>query len=350
MTGNTAIPLYRERGATDVINVAFRFLRAHFAPLAKGLLLLAGPFLIVANVVSLLVSGDAVAAAGAGYWGLVVIQFVGTVVGGVIAMAVSICALRIVHDEGASALSTGRLWAAVRTHGLPLFGRQIQIGVIFGLGGIVVAGGIGGVAGGMALFAGGQNMSVLGVVALVVLSVLFLALVFYVAPALMLLLPGQVDAERPISISRCLSLMRGRWGQTLGVWLLATVITTVLFSVGWIPSVAVDVLSAVWGDVAGTVGLVLAGGVAGVANALAPTVTYTAMTLQYYNLIEQKEQVSLNEEVGRIEEETMIATTSPPIVGPAPEGTADDATEEGDSTSDTDPDDDRRWQPDEWHE
>lgn len=344
MTDDTAIPLYRERGATDVINVAFRFLRAHVVPLTKGLLLLAGPLLIVANVVSLLVSGEAAATAGGTYWGLVAIQLVGTAVGGVIAMAVSICAIRIVHDEGASALTPRRLWAATRTHGPALFGRQIQIGVIFGLGGIVIAGGIGGVAGKMALFAGGENMSVLGVVALVVLSVLFLGLAFYVAPALVLLLPGQVDAERPISVSRCLSLMTGRWGQTLGVWVLATVITTILFSVGWIPTVVVEVLTAFWGDGGETAGLVLAGGVAGVANALAPTVTYTAMTFQYYNLIEQKEQVSLHDEVERMERATRGATTTPPIVGPAPEGTADDADEERDT------DDDRRWQPDEWDE
>jgi hypothetical protein len=170
--------------------------------------------------------------------------------------------------------------------------------------------------------------------------------------------------------------MKGRWGQTLGVWLLATIITLILFSVGWIPQVVVGALEAMGGNVMGTAGLVLAGGVAGVAQVFSPAVTYTAITFQYYNLIEQKEQVSLQEEVSRVEQSAQTDTaqtdtaqtdtaqtdtaqtdTAPsetdgtPAASPAAGATlaedgseAEDGDDEAVSSSDSNSTDDRRWQ------
>jgi hypothetical protein len=333
-----SIALYRERSATDVINVTFRFLRAHFGPLVKALLLLAGPPLILGSVASMFVAGTSGATASAGAIGLLLLQFVGTAVGGVIAMAVAIGAVQVAHVEGPSALTTGRLWSAVRTHGLSLFGRQIQIGLTIGIGSAVFGGIIGGLAAGMGSSTG-------GILILVVLGVLFLGFVFYAAPMLTLLLPGQVDANRAVSISRCRTLMKGRWGQTLGVWLLATVITLILFSVGWIPQFVLGALEATGGNAAGSTSRLLAGGVAGVAQVFSPAVTYTAITFQYYNLVEQKEQVSLQEEVDRMEQSASgdTAASESPQAGDEGDGAAVES--EGPSSG-ADSDDDRRWQGD----
>ena len=340
MTDDTmAVALYRERSATDVINTTFRFLRAHFGPLAKALLLLAGPPLILSSVAAMFVTGVSAAAASTSTILLSLLQFLGTVVGGIIAMAVSIAAVRIAHVEGPSALTTERLWDAVRTHGLALFGRQLQIVLTIGL----ASGLMGGVIGGLAATVGDTTG---GILILVVLGLLALGVVLYAAPALMLLFPGQVDADRSISFSRCRTLMKGRWGQTLGVWLLATIITMILFSVGWIPSVVMGVLQATGANVAGTAGLVLAGGVAGVAQVFSPAVTHTAITFQYYNLVEQKEQVSLQEEVGRVEQSAQPDTAEAHTSAAEDEAGGEAAVESDVSAAEPASADDRRWQGD----
>jgi hypothetical protein len=347
MTDDTmSIALYRERSATDVINATFRFLRAQFGPLAKGLFLLAGPPLILANVASMFVTGMSAATLDASAVGLLLVQGVGTLFGTVIAMTVAISAVQIAHVEGSSALTTRRLWEAVRTHGLSLFGRLLQIVLVCGVGGVVLGVVIGGVAGGI----GGT----LGTVLTVLLSLLALGGFLYVAPAFTLLFAGQVDAERSISLSRCVTLMKGRWGQTVGVWLLASMINGILFSIGWIPKVVMTVLVAGGATVTGTVGLVLAGTIAGVASTLAPAIVNTATTLQYYNLVEQKEQVSLNEDVGRMEQAMGSATADAntaeagtaggPSAAKDESGSGEAVVESESSSSESDPTDDRRWQ------
>ena len=351
MTDRSAsIALYRERSATDVINATFRFLRTQFVPLAKGLLFFAGPFFIASSVAAPFATNPQAAAAGAIRPGFFLVQVVGALIGGVMAMAVTIGGIQVCHTVAPSSLTTQRLWNAVRTHGLSLFGRQIQAGLVIGLGGLLIGGVL--VGGGVALgtFAGGIAAAVVAGGAFLLL---FLAWLLYAGPTFTMLLPGQVDAERPISLLRCVRLVKGRWGQTLGVWLLATVISFVLFSVGWIPRVLVSILESTGTNVAGTAGLVLAGGVSGVANTLAPAVTYTAITIQYYNLVEQKEQVSLEEEIGRLEQEAAPAadTSSDATAPPDPAAERDGAPKTQESASEEaadegEPDDDRRWQDD----
>ena len=358
MTDRSAsIALYRERSATDVINATFRFLRNQFAPLAKGLLFFAGPFFIASSVAAPFATNPQAAAAGAIRPGFFLVQVVGALIGGVMAMAVTIGGIQVCHTVAPSSLTTQRLWNAVRTHGLALFGRQIQAGLVIGLGGlliggILVGGGIAIVGSGIAIgsFGGGIAAAVVAGGAFLLLS---LAWLLYAGPTFTMLMPGQVDAERPISLLRCVRLVKGRWGQTLGVWLLATVISFVLFSVGWIPRVLVSILESTGTNVAGTAGLVLAGGVSGVANTLAPAVTYTAITIQYYNLVEQKEQVSLEEEIGRLEQEAAPAADASSDAAPPPDPAAerDGAPETEGSASEEaadegEPDDDRRWQDD----
>lgn len=342
-TDSASIALYRERSATDVINATFQFLRNQFGPLAKGLLLLAGPALIIANIASLFAAGPQ----GNPQPILLLVQFALTVIGSVIAMAVTIGAIQIAHIEGPSALTTGRLWTSVRTHGLALFGRQIQIGLILALGGGLAGVAVGGVIG--TLGAGGSTTLAFLLGGFFLL--LFVGFLFYVGPTFMLLFPGQVDTDRPISMMRCVRLVKGRWGQTLGVWLLASIITMVLFSVGWIPRFLVSFLKAMGSNPTGATGLVLAGGVAGVANTLAPAVTYTAITLQYYNLIEQKEQVSLEAEVGRMEQEAEVPANDPPAETARTTAKAEDDSdvkpepyESETATAETESDDDGRWQ------
>ena len=340
-TSSSSIALYRERTATDVINATFRFLRAHFGPLAKALLLLAGPALLLANIASAFSADPQATATGGIRPGFFLVQMAFTLLGSVIAMGVTIGAIQITYVDGPAALTTRRLWKAVRTHGVALFGRQVQIGLIIGGGSLFTAVAAGGTIG--VLSASGSTA--LAVVVGGLLLLLFLGFLFYAAPTFMLLIPGQVDAERSISLMRCVRLVKGRWGQTLGVWLLATIITMVLFSVGWLPRLVMNFLTAMGSTPTDTTGLVLAGSVAGVANTLAPAVTYTAITFQYYNLIEQKEQVSLEEDVGRIEQEAAVATTNATDDSPG-EGSESTPSGSGGDAPESRSNDNSRWQRD----
>ena len=344
--GSASIALYRERSATDVLNATFQFLRNQFIPLAKGLLFFAGPFFIASGIAAPFAADPQAAATGGIRPGFFLVQVVCALIGGVMAMAVTIGGIQVYHTVGSSSVTTQRLWNAVRTHGLSLLGRQIQAGLVIGLGGLLIGGVL--VGGGIALGVFAGNIAVAFVSGGVAL-LLFTGWLLYAGPTFTMLLPGQVDTERSISLLRCVRLVKGRWGQTLGVWMLATIITFVLFSVGWIPRALLSILEATGTNVTGSAGLVLAGGVSGIANTLAPAVTYTAITLQYYNLVEQKEQVSLEEEIGRLEQEAVDSGDAAPPPGSAAERDVAPKTE-GSASEETadegEPDDDRRWQDD----
>lgn len=327
--GSPSVELYRTRSATGVINVTFRFLRDQFGPLLKGLLLLAGPPLILASTLGSFVGLQPTMPMTGGNAGLVLLQFACALIGGIIVAAVSIGALDLYHREGRASLTVRRLWGTVRTHGVALFGRQIQMGLIILLGTlpvVLLAGGLA-VAGGT--FAGGATL----------ITLLF-AWLAYAYPRFTMLLPGQVDAERSISVRRCVRLVRGRWGQTIGVLLLALVISMIIFSVGWIPQFLLGALQGVGVDPSGPVGPLIAGLVGGVANTLSSAVTYTALTLQYYNLVEQEDQVSLEEEVERLEQEDPVPEAE------TPGGRSADAPQADEEEPSFDPDDSARWQDD----
>lgn len=345
----SSIAFYRERSATDVINVTFQFLRDQFGPLLKGLLFLAGPFLIGAQVLVTFAVGTQTAGAGGAPSPLVFLQFPLAVIGNVVACAVVIGAMEVYQMEGASALTTRRLWNVTRTHGMALFGRQILIGLVVGSVAALTGALFAGLAAGLGLFGGDPPITavIIGIVGFI----LSLGWIFYAAPTFSLLLPGQVDTERSISLTRCVQLVKGRWGQTLGVWFLASLIGAIIFSVGRLSAFVVGALKAMGS--AGSASLLVAGIFGGVANTLTPAITYTAMTFQYYNLIEQKEQVSLEAEVQRIDEEGAAAADE----AFAEEGLADevdgrDATADPESASakespsDAEPDDDVRWRGD----
>jgi hypothetical protein len=317
---------------TQVINVTFRFLRDQFVPLAKGLLLLAGPFIILGNVAAAYVSASASMTTADAV--LLLIQFAGTAVGSIIALAIVVTAPRVCHREGPEALTTSRMWKMARTYGLGLFGRQIQYGLILAVvsGGLVFLGAMVGIT-------AGEGPVAIGIAGLV--GVAILAWLIYAGPTFALLFPGQVDTERSISLYRCVQLVRGQWGQTFGVWLLASVISFILFSVGWVSQAIVGIVQGAGISVSGTVLPLVGGLVGGVASTLAPAVIYTAYTFQYYNLVEQKEQVSLEEEVAAMENTSDAAKNTSDATGGATPGAGAPSPEPSGGTAATGADDGR---------
>lgn len=314
------IAFYRTRSATDVINVTFRLFRDQFVSLAKGLLLLAGVPLIVANGLNSFISLGEVPMPYV--LGLLGVQAILGTIGAIIVAAVTMGGLQIYRRDGPERIPVGRLWDMVYEHGLALFGRQIQVGFIIGVGaflamfpGLLIAEGIGSENPITAVFSGG------------LIACPLLAWLLYAGPRLALLFPGQVDPERSISVTRCRELVWGHWGQTTGVLLLAVVIGIIVFSVGWIPKFVLQALKGMGVSYVETVGPIVAGVCSGTARAFSSAILYIALTLQYYNLVERHEQVSLAGEVEQMEEHASSdgeggALREKSAIG-KPEGTSD---------------------------
>lgn len=285
---SSSIDLLRTRSALEVINVSSRFLRSLFAPLTKGLIVLAGPASILSSTLGTFIGLDSAGTPPTPSL-LLLVEVLSGVVGGVIAAAISIGAVEAYPREGRDALTLRRLWDIIRTHGPALFGRQLQLGLVMGTG-VVLSGLLGVLVFGPS-GAGGAVTTLLAV-----------GWVLYVCSHFLLLLPGEVDPDRSTSFRRCLDLVHGRAGQTLGVLLLAGVVSVVVFSAGWIPQFLLGVLQGVGVGTAGPVGPVLVGLVAGVANVFSSAIHHTALTFQYYNLVEQQEQVSPEQEIEEVEQ------------------------------------------------
>ena len=273
------IELRRERTFGQVISDTLSVLGAHLGTFLPAL------FVVVA--VPLLVLIGALTVVG---------PFVGGMIAGLVAlplfwtMLAATFAYFLLYEDGFFArgerLNPGVLWSATKPLILPIIWVQLAIGVL-AFAPFAIVGYLAAEQESWALFAG--------------LAIVGLPLLFVFLPAIVMATPAAVmEGGNPIeSLRRGVALTKEHWGQTFGVYFVASILAAV-FGLPFSMSASFVMLF-----VEGTVGAA----VFGVLTALGYvgyTVLFGALLVQYFNLVERKEGHQLEarvEEIGMDDDE-----------------------------------------------
>lgn len=278
------IGLRRERSVGDVLNATFEFIRTFPGPLLKSLLYISGPLVILGQILVTLAGSEP---SGAGFIALFAGQ-VCTGFGSLLATTVVLGAVRLYDDAGGEALSVDRIWDLTREYFGRVLGAALTLGFLMAVVGAVIAVAV---------------VLVQSPVAVGVMFVLALPFVFYAAVKMGLLFPALIfETGGPIdSIRRSYTLTNDFFWKTFGVLFLSGLIAGVINSLFSIPVFVMQMFNTGGGAAPGMLPLSIAAGIiAGAGSVVLSAIPTLAGIFHYFNLIERKEHVSLQEDIDQI--------------------------------------------------
>ncbi|MEM6645871.1 MAG: hypothetical protein AAF730_06435 [Bacteroidota bacterium] len=316
MTASRPIDIRKQRSFSDVLNVTFQFIKQVFKPLAKALLFICGPVMLLVSVSTgtaqfkiLFASLNPEALANnANDFGEIAFAYLVIMIGSLVlaglGAAVIFGAVRLYDAEGPEAVTFDALWDIVKRTFWRMLGTVVFIGVLMfviyiGLliPVVVVVGALAALVGGAGAILGG----VIGVFAVLGILVLLLGILVL----LTLLLPIRMNERVGVfsSLGRCRALLKGQLWPSLGillvVWIIYTALGTILSLPPIIMAFVAGLHTASEAEPSGVLGagLTAVTVVAGLASLLLYTIPLVAAAFQYYNLVEYKERAGLSARV-----------------------------------------------------
>lgn len=316
------IPLRRQRDFGEVLNVTFLFLRQNIGLLAKSLLFIAGPALVLGVILNPFAGATGFffnpgewqapeTESGTALFGArVILATLLSCFGTVLAIAVANEFLVLYQDRGAGRFELEDVWRRARRSLWRMTGTLLLLGFLFGVSALIV---LVPCLGALAYLAGVVYFGVL------------LSLVFIVQ--------AREQAGVLTALSRSRALVRGNWWPTAGVVFVSGIVYYAMSVCFALPSIVVSGFAAFHGiegesssGLYGVLGIVF-GAVASLGSLLLYAVPLVAVAFQYFSLVEQKDRTGLMERVEAMERAAQTSETSeggwPPSLGPiAPAGEA----------------------------
>ncbi|PEN14880.1 hypothetical protein CRI94_00875 [Longibacter salinarum] len=286
------IELRKERTLSDVINATFQFIRANIRILGKTILLIVGPLAAVVLSVGLtltstvdfrafLESDNPFASGGFGALiGGFSVVIIATSIGAFMLMVATMSVVKLYDERGPGAFVLDDVWVEMKKHAAGLF----FVGFLFFLAVVLP-----------------YPLAIIPCLG----PIAYMAWAFYAQTAFTLAYPIRVFEQETgwSAFQRARELMKDHFWESFGVFFAANLMAQLLGFAAAIPSAVISFLGTflAWnnpGD-GGMVGVVLA---VFYASAILLTIglsiiMYIAMTLQYFNLVEQKENVGLRRRV-----------------------------------------------------
>jgi len=330
MTSSRPIDIRKQRSFSDVLNVTFQFIKQVFKPLAKALLFICGPVMLLVSVSTgtaqfkiLFASLDPeTLATNTEAFGEIAFAYVLIIIGSIalsgLGAAVIFGAVRLYEQEGPGAVTFEALWDVTKTTFWRMLGTVVFIAVLMFaiyiallVPVVIVVGALVALVGGAGAVLGG----IIGIFAVLGIVVLLLGLLVLFT----LLLPIRMNEEVGVfaALGRCRALLKGQLWPSLGILLVVWIIYTALGTVLSLPPIIMAFVAGLHtvseAEPSGLVaaGLTVVTVVAGLASLLLYTIPLVAAALQYYNLVERKERAGLSARVAAM----AMATTDPTAPG-----------------------------------
>ncbi len=288
MPSEPIIELRKVRGVGDVLNDTFRLLRQNYETVGKSLLFIVGPVAVLSSVSGAMVqfvgftfSPDVGSQAGVPTSALalvlmVLLAVVFGITAGVLAVAVVNGLVMLYQERGPGGFDVRDVWVAAKAHFWKTLGVFMLMFFLF-----------------------------VGLLVLVFIPCLgafaFLAGTLYLSVLFLVLFPMLVREQIGIfdGMRRCRYLVKGFWWPSLGVLVVAAIIYMLMgtvFSVPYYVALVVSglhMLEADGGGAAYGLVLVLTNIIGSLGGVLLYSIPLTAMSVQYFNLVERKERVGL---------------------------------------------------------
>lgn len=283
---SSIIELRKVRDFGDILNTTFLFIKQNFVPLAKLLLLIAGPFLVLSAIVTTLLPSIAfnLAAGPEAFEELAEVWWVYFVIVGLNLVASSLGTIVVYGyiatylEKGPNAHSFAETWQQIRRFALPVFGVYATYFA------------------GMILVSPIVLIPCLGLIAYFVGLAHFVIRFSLTQTILITEQTGVFSAFR-----RSAMLVKGQWWPTFFIVAVTMVCYIVLSGVFSLPTIIVSFVYGLNTADAGTNPAVLRFLLAlfGIINGLGTTLLYSiplvALALQYFSLAELRERLGLKE-------------------------------------------------------
>ena len=288
---DSTIHFQRLRLAGDVISDSLAFVREHFADLGRGVLYIAGPFLLAAAVASSFFQGSIFGGDwlnpnadpfavfdmfGPAYFLSVLLTFFATL----LLSAVGYAYVLLYMEDHDRQITVPVLWDEVKAILPAIVTTSIGIWLVMMLGGLL------------------NIIPCLG-------TLVWLGGIIYFFPALSIVLTARLTDEDNLmdAFRRSRDLVKGYWGQTFGVVIMAYLIyfaaAMVLSIPGMMVGATVGFLGGMDGEGISQFTLLIASLFSVLAYAFIVLLP-VAFTMQYYNLVERQEGPDLDDRIDAI--------------------------------------------------
>lgn len=316
MKNSSKIVLEQERDFSDKINVTFNFVAVNFKPLCLSLLYLTGPLVLVGGMFSGLVQIAALEAGAltqgqspegtnpaeifgeiigkntayllsANYFFALLFIFLATVM---VASTVYAFFIEYQDSEDPKSITVAAIWERVKGLFLPVLASILSVTIALLV--IVLA---------FVLFislinagAGsgfGANLSIFLTGMLCFITILYLGIIFILnTPIIAFERLGTWEA-----FGRANYLIQQKWWSTFGLMIIFAVINYFLSLIFSAPSIIITLLKVlnIGGGAAGNIPVIISTIIATVGRVLISSLTYVALSFQYFNLIERRDGTSL---------------------------------------------------------
>ncbi len=309
---NETIVLEQERDFGDKINASFTFVSQNFKTLFLSVLYFAGPLSLIGGIANGIVQSNNLAFSTSGaakprgtnvgeifansfgdsFAHLLTLNYLIAIIFLILAsvtVAITVYAIMIEYKENPESLTIERVWARMQTIFLPVLGSYGITVLIFILGIIALIGVIGALMGGIGGIFAGFLSGIIGIVGFILLIYFFV--MYSLSPAIV--------AYEGISgweaLGRAKFLIKDKWWSTFGLIMIISIINSFVAMIFGAPAMIVMFMKVlkVGGGISGNIPLIVTTMISTVGQVVVSSLTYIAISFQYFNLVEKREGNSL---------------------------------------------------------
>lgn len=300
--------LQQERDFGDKINASFTFVSQNFKTLFLSVLYFAGPLSLIGGIANGVVQSnnldfDSSRAAKprgtspgeifANSFGNSMTQFftlnyliaIIFLILASVTVAITVYAVMLEYNENPKALSIERVWARIKTIFLPVLRSYVVTIFIFMLIIIAFVATIAALISGVGGIFSGFLSGVIGIAGFMLVSYFFVT--YSLSPAIVAYEGiGALEA-----MSRAKFLIKDKWWSTFGLIMIIGIINSFVAMIFGVPTMIVTFMKVlkVGGGISGNVPLIITTMISTVGQIVVSSLTYVAISFQYFNLVEKRE-------------------------------------------------------------
>ena len=298
----------QERDFGDKINASFTFVSQNFKTLILSVLYFAGPLSLIGGIAQGIVQSNNLAFTTSGavkprgtsageifansfgdsFTHLFTLNYLIAIVFLILAtvtVAITVYSFIIEYKENENSITIENVWARMKSIFLPVLGCYGIVFLIIILIALAFVGIIGAFVSGVGGIFGGFIAATIGFVGIAV--VMYFGVMYMLSPAIVAYEGiGALEA-----LSRARFLIKDKWWSTFGLIMIITIINSFVAMIFGAPAMIVTFMKVlkVGGDISGNLPLILTTMLSTVGQVLVSSLTYVAISFQYFNLVEKRE-------------------------------------------------------------
>lgn len=304
------IILQQERDFGDKINASFSFVSQNFKTLFLSLLYFAGPLSLIGGIANGIVQSNNLGFASAGavkprgtdaseifansfgdsFAHLFTINYLIAIIFLILAsvtVAITVYAFMIEYNktENQESITIGDVWAKMQTIFLPVLGSYGIVFLIMALILLTFGGIIGALISAGSGFLGGFLAVMIGLLAFI--PFFYFGIMYSLSPAIVAY-EGINGLE---ALGRARFLIKDKWWSTFGLIMIITIINSFISMIFGAPAMIVTFMKVlkVGGNISSNLPLIITTVISTVGQVVVSSLTYVAISFQYFNLVEKRE-------------------------------------------------------------